>query len=245
MFKRVSLQFGCTRRTQEKQESFYKSIVGLGAAALRTHAEEYLESRTVEETFAEGGQFLPLSVWGTQGFCVKDIEEKTGPCDIQMHNVLGPRYRVRIKSAGTAEKRNMTRQSKLGAKVPRAALHDDEDPAAIGASTPPLAILDKPDSSSSDVSDSDSSSSPAKKKKDKKRSKKRSKKEKKNKKDKKDKKDGREEIVAVARTRRIAAQPSTSTPVKCFCNISFSLTVHARSGTDVTGTSVERSSSCG
>ena len=51
-----------------------------------------------EESYAEGGDFLPLSVWATKGFDSTRIEQLSRPEDIEDHAVLGRTYRVVIKS---------------------------------------------------------------------------------------------------------------------------------------------------
>ena len=56
------------------------------------------------EEYAEGGQFLPLSVWENKGFPIDRIKQRTKPEDIQEDRVIGPTYRVSIISKNIKRK---------------------------------------------------------------------------------------------------------------------------------------------
>ena len=174
---------------QAAQVNFMKMVRGMPMHTTITQAEETLQRETAAETFAEGGKYLPLSVWAQQGFDRSTIERLSLPQDIDEHPVLGVTYRVRIKSLAKTYVREQIRTSKRRAAMPI------DRPSAKPAQ---LAILDgnvdgdgpsDRDHGSDDSSStsSSSSSSHAKKKKKAKKSKKDSK-SKKSKKDKKEKK---------------------------------------------------------
>jgi hypothetical protein len=151
--------------------------------------ETFISSESREETFAEGGEYLPLTVWAAKGFDAISIQSHTKASDIQQHPVLGNCNRVQIRSTLDQKSRIVSRTSQVSVGgTPRA---------AIAGPAPPLAIEDGRvnDGSNSSSSSSSSGSSSHKKrkrsKKDKKtkKDKKRSKKEKKEKKQSKSKKD--------------------------------------------------------
>ena len=57
--------------------------------------EELTHQYVQSEEFAEGGEFLPLSVWAVRGFDTSAIERLTKPCDRMTHPVLGDTFRLR------------------------------------------------------------------------------------------------------------------------------------------------------
>jgi hypothetical protein len=52
-------------------------------------------------THAEGGTFLPLSVWVAKGFDGDMIKNNSTPENVQVHPVIGTTYRVELVSSGT------------------------------------------------------------------------------------------------------------------------------------------------
>ena len=62
----------------------------------RTFQKQHFEKEV--ETFAEGGSYLPLSVWQSKGFDTSRIEALSEPANIDEHPILGTTYRVVIKS---------------------------------------------------------------------------------------------------------------------------------------------------
>ena len=192
---------------QERQEAFYTSVRGMGQAVVQHHAELFHETRRVSEEFAENGAFLPLGVWGNQGFDQARIESLTPEEDKRMHPILGLTYRVKLESTTKADKKEVVRGSTLTCRKKRKAEDDGVEDTPGGE--PMLAIEDKAsDDTSVSESSSSSSSSDSKKKKKKKKSKsnKKSKKHDK-KKSKKDKRRGeaRERDGLALLTCRIAA----------------------------------------
>ena len=182
------------------QQAFFKSLGShsSGSAAV-AKAKELLAAHEKHETFYEyGGQFLPLSVWGTKGFDVSLIEAKTLPEDRNNHAVLGPCFRVKIMSGGSRGSEGTTRTSNLGTRRPKVmemllnqAPVEVPAPAEVTAPAvqadevePASASDDDISSESESSSDSDSSSDSSRKKghKKSKKSKKHGKKDKKSKK---------------------------------------------------------------
>ena len=146
---------------------------------------------TWEKRYQSGGNYLPLSVWATQGYDTQRIERLSRPEDIMENDVLGKVYRVPVLGVwenGT-KGRSITDDSEAGpAKRRRKAAPAlppppaEEEPAAddpAGDSEPG----EDPESGESSDSSSSSSESSGKHKKKKKKDKKK----KKGKKDKKDK----------------------------------------------------------
>ena len=161
------------------------------AHALKPDDIEKLASASVKvqkstaDTFAEGGQFLPLDVWRKQG--VQINEENISEEDKGFSEVFGPTIRLRIQSRLTAattdvaatinlaQRRGLKRKSSDALPIEPApvplALAADEAKSFLGLAPAPSAKADGEDSSStttsstSSSSSSDSSSSDHKKKK--------------------------------------------------------------------------------
>ncbi len=166
-------------------------------------AAEQLLERVIADSHevTEGGEFLPLGVWGVRGFDIEAIRSCTPQEDRKTDRVLGEVYRVRVLQTRRTQVTRNQRTHRLTVPLDRApppqqALLDDAATTAAAAeAAAALAIEDglpdeQPSSSnSSNSSNSSSSSSSRKKKKSKKRSKKTKKGTKKSKKHKKSKKD--------------------------------------------------------
>jgi hypothetical protein len=100
----------------DDKRSFWSKVCTLGGKELLKTASETLENfETSVEYFRDGGAFLPLSVWATQGYNVEDIREKSRPSDVRDHPVLGLTYRVRILSGGIMGERGQKRSSSAAA----------------------------------------------------------------------------------------------------------------------------------
>jgi hypothetical protein len=168
-------------------------------------AAEQLLERVIADSHevTEGGEFLPLGVWGVRGFDVEAIRSHTPQEDQKFDKVLGVVYRVRVLQTRRTQVTRKQRTHRLTvplAPPPQQALIDDAATTAAAAlAATDLAIEDglpdeQPSSSnSSNSSNSSSSSSSRKKKKSKKGSKKTKKGTKKSKKHKKSKKDKKDE----------------------------------------------------
>ena len=176
------------------QTSFWASVVGMPATSKIEAAEQLTSSELSEESFAEGGEYLPLGVWATRGFDVTRIEQHTRDDDKRICPVLGICFRLRILSKTNVHKRGMLRESKRQRTAP-----EDQaasaSAAAAGFAAAPLALEDgRASSSSSDSSDSSSNdSSDSRRRKKSKKAWKQAKKSKKGgKKDKKSKKSNKE-----------------------------------------------------
>ncbi len=77
---------------QDEQREFYDYVKKNGLSGPDKVAKLKVMLSITEcqsDSFAENGQFLPLTVWGTQGFNVHDIETKSLSCDKRQHPVLG------------------------------------------------------------------------------------------------------------------------------------------------------------
>ena len=94
---------------------------GKDAAATASQLETYISTESREESYAEGGAFLPLGVWSTRGFDTRAIEDKTATHDVQDHPILGKCYRVVITTKESTAKRCVTRQSEVSSSSARAA----------------------------------------------------------------------------------------------------------------------------
>ena len=70
----------------------------MGQSATAEAVETLVSKERIADQWAEGGKFLPLSVWEHKGFDRQLIERGTLPEDIDMHPLFGATYRVRIRS---------------------------------------------------------------------------------------------------------------------------------------------------
>jgi hypothetical protein len=171
-------------------------------------AAEQLLERVIADSHevTEGGEFLPLGVWGVRGFDVEAIRSHTPQEDQKFDKVLGVVYRVRVLQTRRTQVTRNQRTHRLTVPLDRApppqqALIDDAATTAAAAAVAAAALAiedglpdEQPSSSnSSNSSNSSSSSSSRKKKKSKKGSKKTKKGTKKSKKHKKSKKDKKDE----------------------------------------------------
>jgi hypothetical protein len=205
---------------KEEQYAFYAQLTGLSKADAVAAAEALLE-RVIADAHevTEGGEFLPLGVWGVRGFNVSAIESLTPPEDRKIDKVLGEVYRVRVLQTRRTQTTTQKRIHRLNVPLqpPQQQQQQQQQPlaivdtatvaaaaavaaeaASVAAAAAALAIEDglpdeQPSSSSSNSSSSSSSSSNRHKKgrhkKSKKDKKARHKKSKKDRKVKKDKKD--------------------------------------------------------
>jgi hypothetical protein len=167
----------------------------MSGAQAAAHADTVMtKAEESRDCFADGGDYLPLSVWRTRGFDADRIENLSQPLDIRQDSVLGTTYRVKILHRSITKTQVFSRSTVLKRKLEKQELQPAA-PLALGDVTPEASPSGS-GSNSSSGSDSDSnssnssSSSDKKKKKGKKNKKgKKSKKSKKSKKDKKDNKD--------------------------------------------------------
>ncbi len=88
---------------------------GLEAAALAT---ELIETFQIDqEYYADGVEYLPLSVWQTRGFDSARIEANTPERDRRTCSILGPTFRVKILSKGNSGTRGTNRASSSSFKL--------------------------------------------------------------------------------------------------------------------------------
>ena len=81
---------------QDQQSQFYLSVASVPAAQAVQEAERIFVSEAQQESFSDGGSFLPLSVWERKGYDPIRIAERTQECDKKEDPVLGTVYRVRV-----------------------------------------------------------------------------------------------------------------------------------------------------
>jgi len=89
--------------SESDQISFFQDLKTISSAkALKLKADEaFARYNEEEEFYEEDGRFLPLSVWGNQGFDTSLIRLNSLPKNIKMHSVLGEVFRVPILAMGT------------------------------------------------------------------------------------------------------------------------------------------------
>ena len=108
--------------SEEEQKQFYRDIKGLkGKVNLTKFMTERLKLRNIHSQ-ADGKkhEFLPLSVYATQGFDVEAIRTKCK--DTMEHEVLGTCYRLDIFAGSDFKKREKVRETDLSlTPAPKAA----------------------------------------------------------------------------------------------------------------------------
>ena len=179
-----------------EREQFFKFARENNARAIKEKITFLMmRHETWENRYQSGGNYLPLSVWATQGYDTQRIERLSRPEDVMENDVLGKVYRVPVLGVwenGT-KGRSLTDVTDAGpAKRRRKAAPAlppppaEEEPAADdpAGDSEPGEDPESGESSDSSSSSSESSGKHKKKKKDKK-------KKKKAKKDKKDKEKAR------------------------------------------------------
>ena len=99
-------------QTEEAKQEFMRNIADCKSLAqVEVKANQMLvRFEQHSEYYSEGGQFLPLSVWATQGFNVEAIERHSKPEDKMIHDVLGPCYRVKLLTKGIQGERGHRRR---------------------------------------------------------------------------------------------------------------------------------------
>jgi hypothetical protein len=186
----------------QQQRDFWASTTS-SLASLKKMVEDTVVSKMIDEELSKlEGPFLPLSVWASQGYDTKLIEQTAAK---EEHEILGTTYQVRIHTTSASRRREMVQAQmlKLLAKPKDtieqgAAVEEDEDGQEIAKS-------------SSDTSSTSSSSSD---KKSKKKRKKHKKKHSKKSKDKKDKKGSKEVDVRRAQAAAEKAERNRVAKVK-------------------------------
>ena len=86
--------------SEEDRHSFWLNCQSLKGSDKADLARQLKRKQVQSEmdSFAEGGEFLPLGVWKTKGFDAERIEANTTEDNKTEHSVLGTCYRVVIKS---------------------------------------------------------------------------------------------------------------------------------------------------
>ena len=91
-----------TTLSAEEKQRFYSELrdASTQAQVQAQHNDFFRSFEKHEDYYADGGEFLPLGVWGQRGFDTDAIEQKSLEQDMKPHPVLGITYRVKIYSAG-------------------------------------------------------------------------------------------------------------------------------------------------
>jgi len=179
--------------TAEQQEEFYRNIADVkNVEQMAKETAHFFEQRREEANVSKvGGQYMPLSWYGRQGFDTKRIKQHC--TDTKEHAVLGLTYRVKIEYAGQhvteagIRKDNMEARAQRGRAASRSRSGQRQGGAPSRSSSPHKATKKtrKRSSSSSSSSSSESSKSRRKQKKAKGKKKKKTSKKRKGKKSKK------------------------------------------------------------
>ena len=91
--------FDSERLTPEHRHNFWKGAQLLGGEGLKAYAQIYIDNWHRETTeSAEGGVYLPLSVWKVQGYDPVAIQANSKPVNIRTDPVLGTIYRIVLTS---------------------------------------------------------------------------------------------------------------------------------------------------
>ena len=128
--------------TQEDQVSFMRDIGQMKTIEeVKKYANHALDKYQQQaEYFDNSGEFLPLSVWAQRGFDVDMIEQKTRPCDKQVHPVLGTTYRIHLLKTGNRGEKGWKRSHAI-AQAPTAPTvrgqAENDDSSLGGETTPP------------------------------------------------------------------------------------------------------------
>jgi hypothetical protein len=154
--------------SDENKRAFYSELRDKGVKHVLAYTQDFLKQyESHEDFYAEGGEFLPLSVWSTRGFDPEAIETKSKDTDIRDHVVLGKTYRVPIYSAGKRGVKGHGRENVEEAKKSSAKrLKPTPEAGAASSAAAGRETASVPsDTSSSSSSESSSTSSRKKKKK--------------------------------------------------------------------------------
>ena len=91
---------------------FKKTSAANGLEVVNQAKKILLRTEEKEDYFDDKGEFLPLSVWVSQGYDGTDIVANTPATDKKTHPVLGLVYRVAILSTGNRGARG-TKESEV------------------------------------------------------------------------------------------------------------------------------------
>ena len=110
-----------------------------GPAAGKKMDELLSATETREESFVDGGEFLPLNVWAVKGYDPDVIKAKTVPADVREDLVVGTTYRLRVLRTNNRGLKTTVRSSTVkGNQV----LHQSPGGSSGDAMVPRLALTD-------------------------------------------------------------------------------------------------------
>ena len=93
---------------KERQVAFMEAIATMTGGQAAEEARKLELTEVESESWADSGEFLPLSVWGNRGFDTERIRSRSSPADVREDLVLGTVYRVKVMSLGTSGSRSLT-----------------------------------------------------------------------------------------------------------------------------------------
>jgi hypothetical protein len=126
--------------SDEQRMAFYVAADGMeGVAVIKKAREMITASEAHGEFYIDGGEWLPLSVWGKRGFDEDRIKRLTLPIDVREDRVLGTTYRVKVLSTGNKGEKVVTRTSECRRRSSALPLPPT---GSSSSSQPPLALLD-------------------------------------------------------------------------------------------------------
>ena len=111
----------------EEKETFYKGIKNKSMAdAEKKLMEKVLKKRRDWEENKFSGEWLPLSVWGSQGFVEKDIKDTADATNSKPSRRFGMLYRVFVETDGKGTVSERERISELKATLCKAKTEKQE-----------------------------------------------------------------------------------------------------------------------
>jgi hypothetical protein len=110
---------GFQQLSDQNKKDFMLSMHGTSGSEAAAMVAELIQTFEIDqEYYADGGEYLPLSVWQTRGFDSARIEANTPERDRRVCAILGPTYRVKILSTGNSGSRGSKRASTCSAAKP-------------------------------------------------------------------------------------------------------------------------------
>lgn len=100
----------------EERKNFMRSLDGLSSKAAVARVRDRLERYEVcDESFQEGGEFLPLPGWSMRGFDAESIREKMADEDRRVHPLFGATLRLRHLTQVASARRGTKRAVEISA----------------------------------------------------------------------------------------------------------------------------------
>ncbi len=110
---------GFHQLSEQNKNDFMISMHGTSGSEAAAMATTLIQTFQIDqEYYADGGEYLPLSVWQTRGFDAARIEANTPERDRRICSILGPTFRVKILSTGNSGSRGSKRATAFSAAKP-------------------------------------------------------------------------------------------------------------------------------